>query len=382
MACGVLHDLWVHSLEGEHGEVGVPKLVWALLLEGGVLEFNYLDSRRSVTGAAVLASFDVDPTGYSYADARLWKGVRGEVVTVWLDRSFGDAGVTSGAYWFNGFSALRTVLGLESLVGIEDATQMFTSCSELCTITATLFDLSTVKKAASMLYGCTRLVGGTDGFVSANGRMASVLKVSAGGVLTHPENDSRTWLNATLFADGELCVGLARADETGRKVAASGDVYAKARYTAIMCAPWSAFSKQVRRVTFSEEVSRLAAVNLNYWFYGGTALESVEGLGRLRGVSYMNFAFNACSAPASLDLRGMDPGSLASLSYTFGSCSSLAKIVVDTSWELPKGCAGPQTFYGCKALVGGNGMAFDSGNAGYVMAVVDREGSPGYLTAG
>ena len=356
--------------------------VRALLLEGGVLEFNYLDSRRSAVGGVVERAFDVDAAGYSSADARPWRSVRAQVKTVRLDSSLKSAGIKSCAYWFNGFSALRTVVGFENLAGMEDATQMFTSCSELRTIAATSFDPSTIKKSASALYGCTRLVGGTDGFVPTNMSGISVLKVGAGGVLTHPEDDSRTWLNATLFADGELCIGLARADATGREVVASGDVCANARYTAIMCAPWSGCSKQVRRVTIAEDASRLAAVNLNYWFYGCTALETVEGLSRLRGVSCMNYAFSACSALASLDLRGLDPGSLSSLSYTFSSCASLATILVDASWALPKGCAGSQTFYGCKALVGGNGTAFDSGKAGYAMAVVDREGSPGYLTAG
>nr|DAF83782.1 MAG TPA: hypothetical protein [Caudoviricetes sp.] len=308
--------------------------VRALLLAGGVLEFNYLDSRRSVTGAPVEQGFDVDPTGYSSADARPWRGVRGEVVTVRLDASLAAAGITSCAYWFNGFSALRTVVGFESLAGIEDATQMFTSCSELRTISATSFDPSTIKRGASVLYGCTRLVGGTDGFVPTNMSGASVLKVGAGGVLTHPEDDSRTWLNATLFADGELRIGFARADAAGREVVASDDVCANARYTAIMCAPWSGASKQVRRVTIAEDASRLAAVNLNYWFCGCTALESVEGLSRLRGVSCMNYTFSTCSALASIDLRGLDPSSLSSLSYR----SPPARRSRESSWTLPGHC--------------------------------------------
>lgn len=363
-------------------EWGGALKVRALLLEGGVMEFNYLDSRRSAIGSTVVQAFDVDPAGYASADARPWKDVRASVKTVRLDASLKGAGISSCAYWFNGFSVLRTVVGFENLAGMEDATQMFTSCSELRTISATAFDPSTIKKGASVLYGCTRLVGGTDGFVPTNMSGTSVLKVGAGGVLTHPEDDSRTWLNATLFADGELCIGLARADASGREVVASGDLCANARYTAIMCAPWSGVPKQVRRVTIAEDASRLAAVNLNYWFYGCTALESVEGLSRLRGVSCMNYTFSTCSALASVDLRGMDPASLTSLSYTFASCASLARIVADASWALPKGCAGAQTFYNCKALVGGNGTAFSSGNAGYAMMRVDAEGSPGYLTAG
>ena len=69
-------------------------------------------------------------------------------------------------------------------------------------------------------------------------------------------------------------------------------------------------------------------------------------------------------------------------SYTFSSCASLKTILVDASWALPKECVGSQTFYGCKALVGGNRTAFSSGNAGYAMMRVDAEGTPGYLTAG
>ena len=80
-------------------------------------------------------------------------------------------------------------------------------------------------------------------------------------------------------------------------------------------------------------------------------------------------------------MRHLGP-SLSSLSFAFSSCSSLERIVVDASWALPKGYMGAQTFYNCKALVGGNGTAFSSGNAGYAMMRVDVEGSPGYLTAG
>ena len=51
--------------------------------------------------------------------------------------------------------------------------------------------------------------------------------------------------------------------------------------------------------------------------------------------------------------------------------------------ELPsKGISGFGTFYGCTALVGGNGTAFDSSRTSGTMMRVDAEGMPGYLTAG
>lgn len=356
--------------------------VRALLLSGGILEFNYLETRRSAMGGAIERSFDVDSAGYASADARPWKNIRGQVKTVRLDSSLKAAGIKSCAYWFNGFSALRTVLGFENLAGIEDATQLFTSCGELRTISATSFDPSTIKKSSSMLYGCARLVGGADGFVPKFSSGPSVLKLGAGGVLTHPEDDLRTWLNATLFADGELRIGFAKSDESAREVVASEDLCANAVYNAVQCTPWARYSGQVKNVTFAADASRPASVSLNYWFYGCTALESVTGLGQLRGVARMDHAFNTCSALAELDLRGMDPSMLTSMAYTFANCSTLAKIVVDASWELPKGCSGMSTFHNCKALVGGNGTVYDSGKTGCAMAVVDREGSPGYLTAG
>lgn len=54
-------------------EWGAGLKVRALLLEGGVLELNYLDSRRSAVGGVVERAFDVDAAGYSSANARPWK---------------------------------------------------------------------------------------------------------------------------------------------------------------------------------------------------------------------------------------------------------------------------------------------------------------------
>ncbi len=78
-------------------EWGSGLKVRALLLEGGVMEFNYLDSRRSAVGAAVVQVFDVDPAGYASADARPWRGVRAQVKTVRLDSSLKSAGIKSCA---------------------------------------------------------------------------------------------------------------------------------------------------------------------------------------------------------------------------------------------------------------------------------------------
>lgn len=50
---------------------------------------------------------------------------------------------------------------------------------------------------------------------------------------TDPESNIRTWLDATLFADGELKIGFVKADGAGREVLAAGKLYASAKYNAI-----------------------------------------------------------------------------------------------------------------------------------------------------
>ena len=356
--------------------------VRALLLDNGRLEFNYLDGRRSAIGGTILQSFAVDAVGYASADSRPWKDIRTEVRTVYLHSSLKAAGITNFAYRFNGFSNLRLVLGFESLSRAEDVTQLFTSCGELRTVSASSFDNSKIKKYASVLYGCSRLVGGADGFVPSQTSGASVLKLGTGGVLTDPEYDVRTWLNATLFADGELEIGFSKADTTGREVLASDTLRSNAKYTAIQATPWAAFGKSVKRVTIAADTSRVANVNLNYWFYSCNALTSVSGMSNLHGVVCMNHTFNSCSALTELDLRGMSPASLSSLLYTFGACTALERILVDADWELPSECTGSSTFYNCKAIVDGNGTTYDSKQTTCAMCRIDREGQAGYLTAG
>ena len=356
----------------------------AVLLADDTLEFNYLEKRRSATSAAkVVTAWEVAPAGYASAGARPWDEVKAKVTSAVIDASFAEVGATSGAYWFLGFSSLVEVRGFQYLSGISDATQMFGSCSQLRSIYATSFDYAAVKKSTGMFYGDTRLVGGTDGFVPATTSGASVCKVGAGGVLTDPGNDVRTWFTGTLFADGELSLSVEGAAASGREVLATGLVCANARYNAIQCNPWADYNKQVARVTIAPDMATLAAVNTNYWFYACSALVSVAGMGNLRGVSLMQFTFNACSALAELDMRGFDPSSLANVNYLFGGCSALKTVLVDADWTLPKsGLSGLSTFYNCKAIVGGNGTAYDSGKTGYAMMRVDTAGAAGYLTAG
>lgn len=109
----------------------------------------------------------------------------------------------------------------ENLSGVTSANQMFTSCGSLETIYATSFS-NTGLSGSLMFNSCNRLVGGTDGFVPSTTSSASVCKLGAGGVLTDPNNDNRTWFWAHYYANGEgvLTVSSARPYARARGVRA------------------------------------------------------------------------------------------------------------------------------------------------------------------
>lgn len=175
-----------------------------------------------------------------------------------------------------------------------------------------------------------------------------------------------------------------RADgPSGRRLQAAGTFYSNARCNAIRCNPWASLNKQVKHVVIEGDAGAVAGPCANYWFYGCSALERVDGMSALLGVVQMQHTFNSCTALETLDLRGFEPGSLANLTYTFGGCSKLRTILVDASWKLSaSGLSAFGTFRSCTSIVDGVGTAYDDKKASGAMMRIDAAGAPGYLTAG
>ena len=357
----------------------------ALLLDDGTLEINYYERRTSVTGGRIVQVFEIDPAGYSSASARSYDSIKLLVKKVYIDSTISGLGIANCNYWFNAFANCTEVRGFENLSGMTSANQMFSSCGSLETIYATSFSNSGLS-GSLMFTGCSRLVGGTDGFVPSNTSGASVCKLGAGGVLTDPNNDSRTWFYAHYYADGEGVLTATATPDATRELVASGRICAIGKYTGLGFTPWDGVTGPTHRqhltsVTFAADMATFPYLNLIYLFYSCTNLASVSGLGNLSGVRSMRYTFSSCSF-ATIDFRGFDPSTLTDLFYTFSGCSSLTTIYADSTWALPSsGISGTQCFYGCRALVGGNGTAWSSSNVSYTYMRIDRTGQAGYLTA-
>lgn len=358
--------------------------VRALLLEDGTLEFSYRDGGRSPLGN-VVRRFEVDPAGYTSAGNRPWDSVKLQVRKAIFDSSFASAGITNFAYWFLGFTKMAEVTGFENLAGATDVKQLFTSCASLETVWCSgSFDASTITSYTSCLYGCSRLVGGTDGYVPSTTDVKSSLKVGANGVLTDPAKDTRVWLWAFLYADGGAVVQTSDSPAAGHDLLASGRICANAQYTGMGFTPWDDTNRELMtKVTLDQSLGGLAKLNMDYWFYACGALAAVEGMGNLKTCTRMHFAFVSCTGLTTLDLRGFDPSHLKDLVYTFSGCTVLTTIWADAGFSLPSGVSGAGCFYGCSKLVGGAGTAYSSSRTTATYLRIDGgTSSPGYLTAG
>ena len=158
----------------------------ALLLDDGTLEINYYERRTSVTGGRIVQVFEIDPAGYSSASARSYDSIKLLVKRVYIDSTIAGLGIKNCNYWFNAFSNCSEVRGFENLSGMTSANQMFSSCTSLETIYATSFSNSGL--SGSLVFtGCTRLVGGTDGFVPSQTSGASVCKLGRRRSADRPE---------------------------------------------------------------------------------------------------------------------------------------------------------------------------------------------------
>ncbi|MBQ9006236.1 MAG: hypothetical protein IJ092_07660 [Atopobiaceae bacterium] len=238
-----------------------------------------------------------------------------------------------------------------------------------------------------MFTGCTRLVGGTDGFVPSQTSGASVCKLGAGGVLTDSGNGARTWFWAHFYEDGEGVLTATATPDSPRTLRATGGICAIGKYVGLGFTPWddvtgSTHLQYLTSATFASDMATFSYLNLNYLFYSCTNLASISGLGNLSGVRSMRYTFSSCSF-ATIDFRGFDPSTLTDLFYTFSGCRNMTTIYADSTWALPSsGLTGSQCFYSCStSLVGGNGAVWASSKTAYTYFRIDRAGQAGYLTA-
>ncbi len=95
-------------------------------------------------------------------------------------------------------------------------------------------------------------------------------------------------------------------------------------------------------------------------------------------VTVMDYMFNNCANLKELDLSSFSANK-SSIRSMFQNCSALKTIYVSDRWK-KSGTNDSDTFKGCTSLVGGNGTKFSTSRITGQYAVIDRTGTPGYMT--
>lgn len=302
---------------------------------------------------------------------------------MWVDESFAQLSFPDVSYWFCSMGRLTDVFGFQNIRGYAKATQLFSGCGELQSVWAPGFEAPAVTSCFMAFYSCRRLMGGHLDAAKEPGSSKAGFSTGAGGYLVDPADDARRWAKGWLYSDGSLVVTRDGAADGSKELAAGGTFCANARYNGLGSMPWHGLRDTVTSVTFAPDMYGVEALCTDYWFYNCKAEAiSFSGWDNLM-VASMEFCFNGCVNLRELDLRGLVPSGCRRWTNVFAAMSSLTTIYVSDGWALPATLSSKyQTFYGDKLLVGGNGTAYDDKRAGADMAVIDRDGQAGYLTAG
>ncbi|MCH3926261.1 MAG: hypothetical protein LKE27_07485 [Atopobiaceae bacterium] len=375
-------------LPGEMAQA-IRDLVWdvgfkprAVLYGGGSsLELNYLDGPQVSTGETPEQAWTISLDGCASKEEVPWNGVRSQIAQVSIGSSFAQLTCPDISYWFREMTALETVFYMENISGLQTADQAFYGCSELRSIFCSSPHTSTATSASLAFYGCAKLVGGHLA-VAEDIYGAEAFTAEVGGFFASLADDERIMAHSYLGTDGRLLVGLA-ASATADATVAKGTFFANAHYLFSDSLSWYSSSAAISSVEFASDLDGCTRLSMGHWFQK-TASASIafSGWEYLHPVSAAYMFYGASSLEA-LDLRGLDPSAIANWWSTFGSMSALRTILVSEGWTLSGTIAnGIGTFSSDTNLVGGNGTACSSSKTTVAMAVIDKEGQPGYLTAG
>ena len=294
----------------------------ALSNDNTTLTFYYDDEKSNRNG------MDIGPfwqTGddKNKEDNRGWKDYTRLITTVVFDDSFAQyIDLQSTAYWFEGFSILTSIIGIESLKtsNVTDMSKMFYGCKSLTYIDVSAFDTQNVKNMSGMFRNCRSLQ-------SIDLRIFDTRNV---------ENMERMF---------EECQALETID-------------------------LSSFN--------TEKVTTMESMFENCY----KSLVSINvGSFNTSNVTNMRKMFESCMALKVLDLSSFNTSNVTDMRSMFSEDSTLTTVYVSDRWSTEKVEQGNKVFSKCYSIVGGSGTTWDESHTDYTYAHIDGGASnPGYLT--
>ena len=336
-----------------------------------------------------------------------WYNVMLQTTTVEFDASFAEARPTSTCQWFYGSQELTRIIGLSNLNtsevtvmnrmfgwglqkmptlnlatfdthNVTDMERMFLGCGFTTTIyVGDGWNVDNVTNSTNMFSGCISLVGGAGTEFSYTNIDKTYAHIDGGtsnpGYLTlAPEayavlSDDHTTF--TLYCDG-------------LKSTRTGTVYELGGWL-LNTDQWRTLRTQVTTLKFDASFAEARPTSTNSWFYGMTALETIEGIEYLNTTEVTDMAnmFYYCSTLKSLDLSGFYTRNVTRMDNMFYVCTALTTVYVSDEWSTENVTSSSLMFRYCSAIKGGKGTVYNNNNTDAAYAHIDGGTSnPGYFT--
>ena len=297
--------------------------VYAILYSDKTLVFQYGDAPES--GREVTETYPVDLNGYNSWNYQVpWSDKSSTIKTV----IFKDAiQPLSMAYWFNGFSALKSIQDLDKVDTsyVTSMAYLFAGCSKFESMDLRGLDTSSVTSMKWMFSGCNRLT-------SLNISGWDTSRVTDMGSLFFECSKLKT-LNISGFNTSNVtdmggmfsrCSSLTALDvsdfDTSKVMTMNGMFNSCSTLTAL-----DVSSFDTSNVTgMSGMFNRCSSL---------TALD-VSGFDTSK-VTDMNNMFSSCYALTALDVRGFDTSNVTTMAGMFCGCSKLQTLDVG-GWDTSK----------------------------------------------
>ena len=317
--------------------------MWTILKDNqmGVSFRNYYDNQKT-TRSGVVAEWTE-----TIGTINLSNTNKNAVTSIVLDPSMQNARPTSTALWFYNFANATRITGLNYLNTSEVTNMrgMFYSCEAVTTLDVSGFDTKNVTDMGSMFNSCEALTTlDLSGFNTRNVTDMSYMFYGC---------EALTTLNLSGFDT--------------RNVTNMGSMFVSC--SSLTTLDLSGFDTP--NVT-----------DMGYMFCDCEALTTLN-LSRFntRNVTYMGYMFADCRALTTLDLSGFDTPNVTNMGSMFFNCNALTTIYCNNDWSQSSVLTySGNMFYGCEALVGGNGTTYDANYTNATYARPDGEGTPGYFT--
>lgn len=246
-----------------------------------------------------------------------------KVTNIVIDPSMKAYRPTSLANWFNGFSRIKTIEGMENLVtdSVRSMASMFRGCSSLVSLDLSHFRTGQVTSMKGMFMGCNSLSS----------------------------------LNINGFDTRKVTTMVQMFDEC----------------------------KSLRSLDLST-FNTSNVTDMIYMFRDCRKCTDLDVTSfNTRSITAMSGMFFNCMSLDTLDLSSFDTRNVNDMENMFGNDSSMATIFVGECWRTDSLTAHDNMFNGCVSLVGEKGTAFDPNHKDRSYARIDEGGdNPGYLSYG